>query len=427
MKKQLTDKLKSLIHQSEAIRLKYDGKTETMTAMELTEWTTLMDEADKIKGQLEALDRNDKLNKWGIEPEDPLPNDVTKVLVDDKGAKDSGGADPKEAAKKAFKKFLVGGDHSLDMTERQAIGSLTSTKAYQADSPADGGYLVTPQEFVAELIIAIKDQTFMRSMATNYMLDKAESLGVPTLDSDVSDEDWTIELGTGNLDTAMKFGKREFRPHPLAKLIQLSKKLLRQNAVDVEALVRDRLAYKFGITEEKAFLTGSGANQPLGVFTPTAAGIGISTGRDVQSGTVATVKADDFINTLYNLKGQYQKVAAWLLHRTIVQQVRLLKDNNNNYIWANGLGPGLGFQGSPDTILGRPFYMSEYAPNTMASGGYVAICGDFKKYWIATALDMQIQVLDQLYAATNQNGYIARMEVDGAPVLEEAFSRLILK
>jgi hypothetical protein len=32
----------------------------------------------------------------------------------------------------------------------------------------------------------------------------------------------------------------------------------------------------------------------------------------------------------------------------------------------------------------------------------------------------------ELYAETNQVGYIGRMEVDGMPVLEEAFSRLIM-
>jgi len=37
---------------------------------------------------------------------------------------------------------------------------------------------------------------------------------------------------------------------------------------------------------------------------------------------------------------------------------------------------------------------------------------------------MRIQVLTELYAETNQNGYIGRMEVDGMPVLEEAFVRV---
>ena len=41
-------------------------------------------------------------------------------------------------------------------------------------------------------------------------------------------------------------------------------------------------------------------------------------------------------------------------------------------------------------------------------------------------MDMTIDVVDQLYAETNQNGYIARAEIDGQPVLGEAFARLKL-
>jgi HK97 family phage major capsid protein len=52
--------------------------------------------------------------------------------------------------------------------------------------------------------------------------------------------------------------------------------------------------------------------------------------------------------------------------------------------------------------------------------------GDFSQYWIVDALTMTIQVLLELYAATNQNGYISRFESDGMPVLEEAFARVKL-
>jgi HK97 family phage major capsid protein len=62
----------------------------------------------------------------------------------------------------------------------------------------------------------------------------------------------------------------------------------------------------------------------------------------------------------------------------------------------------------------------------MTTGNYVGILGDFSYYWIADALDMQVQRLVELYAATNQVGFIARREVDGMPVLEEAFVRVKL-
>jgi HK97 family phage major capsid protein len=69
---------------------------------------------------------------------------------------------------------------------------------------------------------------------------------------------------------------------------------------------------------------------------------------------------------------------------------------------------------------------SEWAPNTFTTGQCVGLLGDFSHYWIADALSMQIQRLNELYAETNQVGFIGRLETDGAPVLEEAFVRVKL-
>ena len=424
--KELQEKFKSLMTQAEAIRLKYEGKSADMTGQEQTEWARLVDEADQVKGQIETAQKQAGLQEFASKTANPLGTGF-RPATDDKGAEIPAGAapDPKEVGQKAFVKFLRKGAHSLTNDELLAIGQVTSTKAYQSDDPASGGFLVTPQQFVQDLITLMKDNVFMRGLATNYTVDRAESLGIPALDQDPADADWTTELATGNEDKNMVFGKRELKPNPLAKRVKLSNKLLRQAAMDPEGIVRDRLAYKFGISEEKAFLTGDGANKPLGVFTPAAQGI--STNRDVLTATAGQLKADDLIGTLYSLKGQYQERSRWIMNRSVVLAVRLLKDSNNNYLWSTGMGPGQGYGGQPETILSRPFCMSEYAPGTIATGNYAAVIGDFSRYVIATALDMQIQVLDQLYAENNQTGYIARMEVDGMPVLEEAFARCLIK
>ncbi len=41
-------------------------------------------------------------------------------------------------------------------------------------------------------------------------------------------------------------------------------------------------------------------------------------------------------------------------------------------------------------------------------------------------MEFSIQVLKELYAESNQIGYIGRMECDGQPVLPEAFVRVKL-
>lgn len=308
----------------------------------------------------------------------------------------------------AFAKFLRTGSRAG--TEERAI---------QADSDVDGGFLNAPQQLVAELIKNVDDLVPFRQFANVISVPNAQSLGVPTLDTDVDDADWTTELKTGN-ETALKIGKRELNPQPLAKRIKISQKLLRTSATNVEALVRERFSYKFGVSKEKAYMTGTGSNQPLGVFTAHADGI--STARDVATSNAATaITADGLIEAKFFLKPQYWPNARWLFHRTAMKQIRLFKAEDGQYLWVPGLTKGV-----TDTVLDCPVIVSEFVPNTFTSGKYVGLLGDFSKYWIAEAFGMEMKRLDELYQETNQIGFIARAEEDGMPVLEEAFVRVKL-
>jgi len=301
-----------------------------------------------------------------------------------------------------------------------AVTSIEQMRALQAGTDSAGGYTIPPQDFIAQLIKAKDDQVLIRPRATVYQVPNADSLGAPSLENDPADADWTTELAIGSEDSTMSMGKRELRPHPLAKYIKVSKKLVRASPLNIDALVRDRLGYKQSISEEKGFLTGTGADQPLGVFT--ADDDGISTSRDVSTGnTTTSMTFDGLTAAKYNQKAAYWPELLWIFHRDGHKQIATLKDGNGQYIWRESVRAG-----EPDRLLGFPALMSEYAPNTFTTGLYVGILGAFSFYWIAEALDMSLQVLVELYAATNQNGYVLRSEVDGMPVLEEAFTRVKL-
>jgi HK97 family phage major capsid protein len=252
-------------------------------------------------------------------------------------------------------------------------------------------------------------------------LTEAASLGVPSLDTDLNDAEWTSEIGTGSQDDSLRLGRRELTPNPLAKRVKVSRKLLRLTNNRAETLVRERMAYKFGVASEKAYMTGDGNKKPLGLFT--ASSMGISTGRDVNLGTggaipLTNVTADQLIDAKYTVKAQYWMRARWLFHRDLIRTIRKLKDTDGAYLWKAGLTD------QPDTILEVPFVVSEYAPNTISGNQYVGMIGDFSFYWIVDSLAFEIQRLVELYAETNQVGFIGRLETDGMPVLEEPFVRL---
>lgn len=293
------------------------------------------------------------------------------------------------------------------------------TRALQADVSTAGGYTL-PAQFLAELVKAVDDLLWIRRAARVIPLRTGESIGAPALDADPADDAWVSELSAGSADSTMTFGKRTLTPHPLAKMIKVSNKLLRQSAIAIDALVRDRLAYKLAVSEEKAFMTGSGATQPLGVFTASA--YGITTTQDVTTGNgTTTIGADNLREVFYTLKPQYRSAAAWIMHTDVVKAISKLKTGDGQYLWTPGIRVG-----SEDVILGRPVSESRYAPNTFTSGKYLGILGDFSYYWIAESLGNSIRRLDELYAATDQVGFLDRAELDGMPVLSEAFARITL-
>ena len=284
-----------------------------------------------------------------------------------------------------------------------------------------GGFLA-PTTWVSELIKTVDDMVVMRQLCRVLPpLGEAVSIGAPSRDSRLATGDWTPEIPASDIseDDALTFGKRELMPHGLMKLVKAGNKLIRSSVIDAEGFIREELAYVFATTLENAYLTGTGDQQPLGVFV--ASDLGVPTTRDVTASAATSFTADNLIDLLYNLKPQYQQNATGLFSRAAVKMARKLKDGNGQYLWQPGLA------GTPSTILERPYVQSEFAPSTFTTGLYVGMFADFQAgYWIADCLQLEVQVLAELFSLRNQTGYVGRLETDGMPVLPEAFSRLKL-
>ena len=302
-------------------------------------------------------------------------------------------------------------------------GSKEDLKIYNAlsqDNPTQAGFLVPPEQFVSELIADLDNIMFIRQKAKVLpALRGAQSLGYPTRTARMAAAVWGTEIAAPTADTTLAFGKKEFKPNPATAEILVSNTLIR-NAPNVDGIIRAELAYAFAELLENAYMTGSGASQPLGLFTASVDGITVA--RDVSTGNSATeIKIDGLIEAKYAVKEQYQANAEWIFSREAVKLIAKLKDSDGQYIWQPSLSLGV-----PDLILGKKVNMSEHAPHVFTSGLYVGLYGDLKNYWIVDSLALEIKALFELYARTNQVDYIARLETDAQPVIVEAFARVKL-
>ena len=377
----------------------YEGKEDTMDQIKKDELTKLENAFDSKNGMILALEKQlqrDRITGEGGEQLDDPRN---------KGQKDV-----KAEQTKLFMNYLKSGSGS----------DFAAYNALQQDNPTQAGYLVAPQKFVMELIQEIDNLLFMRQKAKVLpALQGAQSLGYPKKTARMNSAAWGTELGTPTADTTLAFGKKEFKPNPATAEILISKTLIR-NAPEVDGIVKAEMAYDFAELMENAYMTGDGNGKPLGLFFASADGI--STNRDVSTDNTSTsITFDGLKNAKYSIKQQYQNGLEWVFHRDAIKMLSKIKDKDDQYVWQESV-----VVGEPDRLLNCPVNMSEYAPNTFTAEKYVGILGNLKNYWIVDSLSMEIQVLTELYARTNQVDYVGRLETDGMPVMEEAFARVKL-
>ncbi len=405
--KDILEKRNRLVEESRGILNVADKEKRALSEEENTRHAKLIEEATALGESIKRHQDQEKIEK-------EFENVIIGAEKAAAGGEETRGGSDALASKeyrKAMQSYFIKGGHAISGNEARALS--------QGSAP-DGGFLVPQEQFINVLLKFLDDSVFIRGLATVFKMGQAQSLGYPTLDTDMSDADWTSEVGTVQEDTAMKVGRRELSPTMLSKLAKISIKLLQNSTTPADTLVLQRLAYKFGVTQEKAYLTGSGAGQPLGLFTASA--LGVPTSRDVSTDNTSTAfTLDGLKNAKYSCKGQYQARGSWLFHRDAVKMLSKLKGQSNEYIWEPSVKVG-----DPDVLLGNRVYMSEFVPNTFTTGLYVGMFGDFSFYHIAEAMNFTVQRLNELYAVTNQVGFIGRQEIDGMPALAEAFARVKL-
>ena len=281
--------------------------------------------------------------------------------------------------------------------------------ALQIGTDSEGGYLV-PDEYEHTLVEALEEENIFRKLA-HIINTSSGDRKIPVVASKGS-ASWVDEEGTIT-DSDDAFNQVSIGAYKLGTLIKISNELLNDSAFNLESYISKEFARRIGSKEEEAFFTGNGTGKPVGIFNATG---GAEVGVTAASATAIT--ADELIDLFYSLKAPYRKKAVWILNDSTVKAIRKLKDKNDNYLWQPALTAG-----TPDTILGRPVYTSSFVPS-IAAGAKTIAFGDFSYYWIADRQGRIFKKLTELYAATDQTGFVATQRVDGKLILPEAIKVL---
>jgi HK97 family phage major capsid protein len=308
----------------------------------------------------------------------------------------------------AFTHYLRKGmDHDLEQLE---LKTLSAT----GQSGAEGGYLITPQ--MSDKITSIINETSpLRTLAT------VETISSDTLDliEDSGDMQavW-VDESEARLETANPlFNKHTIETHEMYANPRATQKLIDDASIDIEAWVAQKVAERFARLEATAFISGDGIKKPTGILSYPD---GTASGQVEQlvSATIGAIDADDVVKLYYGLKDEYAKGASFLMHRTTVQGLRLLKENTTGqYLWQPGLA-----QGTPDTLMGVPVALASDMPAANAGALAVAV-GDFKRAYIVVDR-VGIRMLRDPYTAKPFVLFYTTKRVGGEVVNSEAMKLL---
>lgn len=352
-----------------------------------------------------------------------LMDEMAKAKELPKGGK---AEETKELERKAFRELLrynrivtpeLANHAKMVVAEDPATGTV-QTKAFALSSDPAAGYLA-PLEYRNEIIKGVVEYSPIRDLA---QIDRTSRSAIQTpAKTGAITASWAGEISTRAENTGMTYGLKTIPVHEMTALIISSQWQLEDSAFDIEALIRQECVEQFGVAEGKAFVSGTGIQQPEGILNaglPAALTIGSVTGTDTSTHLVAS---NDLIDLQFKVKEFYQANSSFLLRWETIGKVRKLKDaTSGQYLWAPLS------QGSPPTILGRPYRACIDLDLDGTASKNVALFGDFRKgYRIVDRVDMTILRDPYTKASTGQIAFWVRARVGGQVVLAEAIARLI--
>lgn len=358
---------------------------------------TRQDALDKKAAEVEAqftkrlddfeviLQRNGKYTGKDSEELDEVLKlfNIASISLKQGSTKESRALDVREFEiyKNALKKYIQKFD---DQRMASSIFTPEEMKALSAGIEPDGGYLVTPA-MSNTIITRLFEGDPIRRLASveNITTGSIEWL----VDANEGDAGWETETMLGTKSTEPDWKKKKIDVHTMYSRNHVTQQLIEDSGINIETWLAGKISEKMNRVEGASFVTGDGIGKPRGFLTYSN-GTTWGTIEQVGMGLAAAIAADGFGKVKYSLKEMFlnDPSLAWLMSRSTVLAVMLLKDGNGQYIWKPGIT-----EDKASTILGDPVYMSTTMPTIAANALSVAYGAWKQAYMIVDRLGISIQ------------------------------------
>lgn len=256
------------------------------------------------------------------------------------------------------------------------------SKAMNVGTPADGGYAVPIQQD-RDIMRLLTDLSPMRQVCRVMTVGTEDYRKLVNLGGTASG--WVGETDArpataGPTLAQLKPSFGELYANP-----EVTQKALDDIFFDVEGELSQDISESFAVLEGKAFLSGTGTNQPVGLLTAKTSAEADSARAFGTVQHIATGVADNFpakdpadilIDLIYSMKAGYRTGAQFMVNSMTLAAMRKWKDGDGNYIWQPAMQ-----NGQPGSIFGYGYVTNEDMPSAGA-GAIPVVFGNFQQAYV---------------------------------------------
>lgn len=178
--------------------------------------------------------------------------------------------------------------------------------------------------------------------------------------------------------------------------------LLRDNAVNLAAILPNMLGIRLGRIQNTKYTVGNGANTSWGIVNRATAG--------VTTASSTAIAFDEIIDLEHSLDPSRRNMpgVGYMFHDSILKALRKLKDGEGRYLWQAGINSG-----APDTLNTYPYTVNQDMASSIATTAITMLFGDFSQYKIRQVGAIRMYRLVERHRENDQDAFLAFVEGDG--------------
>ena len=377
--KELMEKRADLMEQMNAIVTAAETETRSLTAEETEKF-------DACKAEIEAIDKTIKAKEEARNMEKFETPAVPEMSVEEKETR-------------AFENFLRGRGEELRSGETQLVDGSSG--------------VVLPKTISNRILEAVKNISPILAKSDLYMV--KGTLVFPKYDE--TSDSITVAYASEFTDLGEHsgvFGTVSLGQNLAGCLVKISRSLINNTGFDVVGYAIQKIAEAVAKFLEGELLKGTGATGHM-----TGALVG---GTSVTAAAATAISYNDLINVLMKVAQKYRDNAdaCWIMNTTTLAAIRKLQDGENRPLLIPDYAAGFGY-----TLLGHRVFESD-AMDAIAASKKTVVFGDFKGLGVRITPEVQMQVLNEKFAAQHATGIAAWIEADSKVLDAKAIAYLTM-